>query len=225
MSDAPAITIALEASTRSGSVAVRAHGTTRHAILDEETSHASDLLPRLDALFREHDLAPDALDERAAVLVGTGPGSFTGLRVAIATAMGLVRGADRAPLLRGVSSIEALLFRELSPGERGVALLDARAGELYFAHARRTTDDLELVLEPSIVARDDLPEVPDDARLFGDAALVERELGRAVDVPRAPDARDVLALGALRLAQLGGEAPESVEPLYLRPFAAKTRKR
>ncbi len=211
--------VALEASTRAGSVAVEHDGETTSATLDGERAHASDLLVTLDRLLTDLGAAPARVE---AVLVGTGPGSFTGLRVAISIAMGVARGASAAA--RSVSSIEAALFTALAPDEEGCVVLDARAGELYFAHFRRVEDDVEAVLEPRVVPVGTALELPVGTRLFGDERGIElANLAGATHF--APNASDVLRLGALRLERLGPEIASEIEPLYLRPFAAKKRRR
>lgn len=213
--------VALEASARPESVALRAGGETSALRLDAAASHASDLFARLDELLAARGLAPRSVE---AVLVGTGPGSFTGLRVAIAAAMGVARGAGAR--VRGVPSLEALFYAELAPGEEGCALLDARAGELCFAHYRRTDEDVVALAGPHVRPVDEPVALPRGARLFAEPrALQLARLDAHPDVLRAPDATDVLALGLVRLARLGPQPPESLEPLYLRPFAARRRTR
>jgi tRNA threonylcarbamoyladenosine biosynthesis protein TsaB len=190
-----------------------------------ERPHASDLLPALDELLAAAGLAPGALE---ALIVGTGPGSYTGLRVGCATALGLARGTGA--LLRGVPSVEALVFDGVPAGAEAGVLIDARAGEVYFAHYRRTPSDVEAVAPPCVVRRGELERsLPARLPLFADAAALAAAAleGRALDVlgPPLPRADALLRLGTLRLAQHGPHAPHEVEPLYLRAFAAAQRRR
>ena len=210
--------VALEGSGRPGSVAAKHEGEVVMRVLAEKAAHASDLLPTLD------ELVADRRSIRG-ILVGTGPGSFTGLRVAIATAMGIARGTG-APM-RGVPSIEALLFDVLDEGQEGCVVLDARSRELYFAHYRRLADDVEAIVEPCVVPANEPLELPSAARLFSDDAGARAAAIDAarIDGPAETNAAAVLRLGERRLERLGPEAPESVEPLYLRPFAAAPRRR
>lgn len=158
------------------------------------------------------------------MIVGTGPGSYTGLRVGIATALGLARGSGARIL--GIASGEALVFGELAAGETGAVVLDARQGEIYFAAFRRLDGEVEVVEAPSVLAPGSVAgRIPRAARIFADASA-ERVLGldaaqRARTVlDRAPSAEALLALGSLRLARGIEHAPAAVEPLYLRPFTS-----
>ncbi|MEW6272361.1 MAG: tRNA (adenosine(37)-N6)-threonylcarbamoyltransferase complex dimerization subunit type 1 TsaB [Thermodesulfobacteriota bacterium] len=108
----------------------------RHAGLE----HGSALLASIDESLAT---AGVALEEVAAIAVASGPGSFTGLRVALATAKGLALGSTVA--LVGVPTLEALactllpgwlepgLAQEIPPGTLVAACLDARKGEVYGA--------------------------------------------------------------------------------------------
>lgn len=118
--------------------------------LEVGRDHAARLLPELQLL-----LAGAGVTGRdvAAIGVGVGPGSYTGVRVAIASARGLAR-AWNVPMA-GSSSLLALLptasatagalapasapapTDAMEPGERGVALLDARRGNVYVVLAER----------------------------------------------------------------------------------------
>ena len=98
------IEVALETSTRQPSVAVRDATRVVERRLDRNGAHASDLLPALDALLTECGAGPRDITR---IAVGIGPGSYTGLRVGIATAQGLARGTG-APLV-GVSKVKAKL--------------------------------------------------------------------------------------------------------------------
>ncbi len=77
--------------------------------------------------------------------VGVGPGSYTGVRVGIATGRGLAR-AWGVPL-GGASTLAALALAGLLPGESGIAALDARRGNVYAARYRRPEDPTDLRLE------------------------------------------------------------------------------
>ena len=143
------VLVALESSTRSPSVAVLVEGEILEQNLDGERPHASDLLPCLAALLSSCGRTPR---EVVAVAVGIGPGSYTGLRVGIATAQGIARAAG-AKLL-GIPSGEALAHAELSPGERGDLVIDARGGSLYHARFHRTSDGVETLIAPRIVPVD-----------------------------------------------------------------------
>jgi tRNA threonylcarbamoyladenosine biosynthesis protein TsaB len=221
------IEVALETSTRRPSVAARRGERLLEQQLDRDGSHASDLLPALERLLAELDAQPADIRR---VLVGIGPGSYTGLRVGVATAQGLARGTGGT--LTGVPSGEALAFAECGPEEEIVQLLDARSRELYFAHYARRGTELHVLAEPRVITADQLGELlPPAIRILGDAtcadaAQLDDEARTRLTVDLVPSAAAVLQLGATRLAA-GAEqiAPEAVLPLYLRPFAAKVRKR
>jgi tRNA threonylcarbamoyladenosine biosynthesis protein TsaB len=164
-------------------------------------------LPALDGLVRELGRQPREID---AVYVGLGPGSYTGLRVGIATALGIARSTGAA--LVGVCSFEVLLWERLQPGETGGVLLDGRSGGFYHARYARGTEGLEVLLAPAI-----LPPEEARARAAGDA--------RSFGADDPPQARALLELGAARLARHGPMRPAEVQPLYLRPFQATTRAR
>ncbi len=153
-----------------------------------------------------------------AVFVGTGPGSYTGLRVGIATALGLAR-ATGARLI-GIPSFEALAFAQLAPGQEGTVLLDARGGRIYHARYRRTAADLEVLDPPSAVSAADLSRhLLAPGPIFGEEALrraLELEPGTLARLSTGdgPQARGVLALGRAQ----GTRARAPVEPLYLLEF-------
>ncbi len=220
------LTAALETSSRRPSVAV-ALGTRRlsHG-LDGERAHASDLLPALERLLNELDARPRDL---ARVYVGTGPGSYTGLRVGVATAFGLHRGCGAA--LLGVPSLGVLAFEALAPGERGALLLDARQGAYYAAIYERTDEGVVAERPPSAVARDALAAyLPAGLPLFVDASTAktfewsDEQRARLV-VDRAPTASALLELGDVEFRHRGPTPPAELAPLYLRPFEARKRAR
>lgn len=225
---APPLAVALETSTARPSLAARRGERLEEATLTGERPHASDLLPTLEALLARLGAAPAEL---ASVVVGTGPGSYTGLRVGIATALGLARGAGAA--LRGVPSLEALAFGELDPGQSAAFLLDARQGELYLARYQRDPGEVRPLLAPCVTTAAELGGLlVAGERVFADEAAL-RAAGLEAERARAPErfsqawpsAAALLALGVDRLERHGGQPADQLEPLYLRAFAARTRRR
>ena len=123
-----------------------------------------------------------------------------------------------------MASFEALAFRELSTGEVGTVVLDARAGRFYFASFRRLSEEIEALREPCALPREELlGALPPEGPLFVDTSFQEGfelddELAKRLRTDAIPRADAVLELGALRMERLGAEKPEQVEPLYLRAF-------
>ena len=112
-------------------------------------AHLSRLLPGIDALMKQARISVADIDY---IAVGIGPGSFTGLRIAVATAQGLAHGLNR-PLI-GVSTLDAVAVGTASAAEGGAAgrpadgdihpVLEAKRHEVYTAgydqDGRRLTD-------------------------------------------------------------------------------------
>ena len=218
--------VALETSQRAASVAACLGERRLERRLAGEHAHASDCVGELSSLLEELGTTPAEID---AVFVGTGPGSYTGLRIGIGTALGLARGAGAR--LRGVPSGESIVWSACAPGEAGSFLLDARQEQLYLAHYERTEDEVEVLLAPRVVSRAELAEhLPSEGRIFGDARALE--LGGLPELATErfaevgpPTAAALLELGSRRLERHGGQAFDEVLPLYLRPFQAKVRRR
>jgi tRNA threonylcarbamoyladenosine biosynthesis protein TsaB len=220
------LAVALETSTLEPSVAARRGAQTLEQELAGARPHARDLLPALERLLRELGAAPREVDT---VVVGTGPGSYTGLRVGVATALGLARATGAR--LAAVPSTESLVRAALAPGEEASVVIDARSGELYFARYRRGPAEVEVVLAPCVVRAVALePLLAPGSLVLADhdavrAAGLERRADLRIDRRSRPRALATLELGLARLAARGPDDPSGVEPLYLRAFAAKSRRR
>lgn len=97
-----------------------------------ERAHAGRIVGELDRLF---DLAGCDRGALTAIACGVGPGSYTGLRVGLATALGLARALGIP--VAGYDTLAAIAAAELEPGEVGVAALDARRDHAYAGVYRR----------------------------------------------------------------------------------------
>ncbi len=160
---------------------------------------SAELLPRLLELMERHGTGWDGVTALAA---GTGPGSFTGLRVALALAKGLAVALGR-PIV-GVPSLPAWL--EAQP-DADAALARAGAREAYLL--TRGADG------PVLVDRDDVPGALGTAIVVAPADLA-LTFG-LTDARRARGAVAIVRSAAERLAaDPGGDDVRRLEPLYLR---------
>ncbi len=214
-------TAAFETSTRSPSVALQSGGVMLEERLSGARPHASDLLPALDRLLSKAGLGVADLQ---LLVVGTGPGSFTGLRVATATALGIARGCNTA--LFGVPSGEAHCWRELAVGEEAALVQDARQSAYYFARYRRLESSIEVLTAPCLIRPTELASLVGlKLRVFADPALdltatLGPDVRARITQGTLPSAAALLELGMLRHAREGSHSATQLEPLYLRAFGS-----
>ncbi|MDP2954977.1 MAG: tRNA (adenosine(37)-N6)-threonylcarbamoyltransferase complex dimerization subunit type 1 TsaB [Longimicrobiales bacterium] len=168
--------LALDTSGPSGFVAVGRGGRVlARARLERKAQHASRLVP---AIYRVLEQGSVSLAEVAGIIVGEGPGSFTGVRVAAATAKGMARALD-VPLW-AVSSLAAGALGDLGQGGAGVryVLFDARGERVYGGCYGVGSRGVETLLPPH--AGDLRPllagEVPAGAVFAGDGAERHRRV-------------------------------------------------
>jgi tRNA threonylcarbamoyl adenosine modification protein YeaZ len=151
------------------------------------------------------DAAGVTVSGLSGLVVGTGPGSYTGLRAAIAFVRGLALPASLP--LAGVASVAAAARAALldDPGlAEVVTVLDARRGECYRADYERDGDATRTKRAPCLVPATEI-----------EALEREASQGRVVLREPAVDAGHLAALGRPRLAA-GGDPPATVLPLYLK---------
>jgi tRNA threonylcarbamoyladenosine biosynthesis protein TsaB len=186
---------------------------------DTVTNNRTGLLTMIDAAFAAVGWRPLDLD---AVAVGAGPGSFTGLRIGMATAKGIAFATGKP--LWAVSSLAALAYSELARADSVpvVAVLDARRGEVYAGAYRRQSGRIEAVGEERVLPPSDLASLaPANARYIGDAASSYPELATLPGTwGTTPTGADVarLALAGAHVDVLVGGAPS-----YIRPSEAEVK--
>ena len=212
--------LAIDTSSRRGSLAIDWEGELRQAELLDSRAHASDLLPALERMLESVGAERvEGVLPFSAIVVGTGPGSYTGLRIGIATARSLAWAS--AARLIGVPSFEALAFAELAPGQSAAIAQDARAGRFYYARYTREQDALCVDAEPQLLTKERMAAaLKDEARILGDPGLAKK-LELPADCAAKllgdpwPSAAALLQLGRERSAR---EQAGEVQPLYLRAF-------
>ena len=166
-------------------------------VLGERTSTASRVLADADELLREAGLQEADLTH---LVVGAGPGSFTGIRIGLAAARGL--SFSLGIPVAGVSTLDALAAG--APG--AVPVIDARRREIFVRlDEPRCVSPFELELDPGTVC-------------VGDGAVRYRELieKKGADVP--PDESHLHVPWARHHAALAHDYGDAaaLEPIYLR---------
>jgi tRNA threonylcarbamoyladenosine biosynthesis protein TsaB len=225
------IVLALDTSHQRGSVAVsRGEEILSELLFDASDTHSATLLPGVDACLAS---AKVALSDVELFAVVCGPGSFTGLRIALATvkAFAAVRRAPVAP----VESCAVLAAAFPYAARPVLTLIDARRGEVYGA-LYETTDGSPRLVVPLFSAK---PEAIGDilARhsvagpliLCGTGALRHRAAFEALvpDGSRfagerwAVPSASLCALLALEREPLSYDELFALEPLYIRPPDAR----
>lgn len=187
------------------------------AFATEDTrSHAEVLAPGIHTMLAEAQVAPAGLD---AIVVGIGPGPFTGLRSGIVTARTL-SFAWKLPL-HGMMSLDAVAWsvatgNSPSTGDFLVAT-DARRKEVYSARYRLAAGVPELIDGPHVGPASELPALP----VCGAGAGLYSDVVHAVPDHAAtqPEAGALGSLALLRLA--AGQQLRDTAPLYLRESDAK----
>ena len=189
-------------------------------------THSASLMPMTEAALAAAGIGIGELDAIAAV---TGPGSFTGVRIGVATAKGLAHGAG-IPCI-AVDALEAL--SESAGAFDGIIcpIQDARAGQVYgaaFRGGERLTGDAPMKLEEYLDAISGLGErflfTGDGAPVFHDRI---REIlgGRAVFAPAHLSYLRPSAAGSIAMKRGTATDYLHLEATYLRPpNAQKNRK-
>jgi tRNA threonylcarbamoyladenosine biosynthesis protein TsaB len=219
------ILLGIDTATSATSVALRLpDGTTTEARDDPATGahpgHATRLLAMADGLLGD---AGAGIHDVGRIAVGVGPGTFTGLRVGVATARGLAQSSGAE--LVAVPSLRALARPALEDGEDSavLAVVDARRSEIFAA--AYAPDGAELAagraLRPGAIAT--LMEEAGivSARAVGDGALRYRAELEAAGLDVAPESSPLHLLRAAAICALAAsvERPASSEPVlpdYLR---------
>lgn len=224
MKSAAAI-LSIETATNCCSVALTAGGFNDGRLLgmqrfDSGVSHSRKLLYSIDQLLKTLELK---LADIAAVAVGMGPGSFTGLRIGMATAKGLAHGTS-LPLI-GVSSLDVVAVSIYS--ERLICVvMDARKKEVYCCFYRcspgrvaaRCSD--AMVVTPARLAE----QIDEPVTMAGDGLhvyndLFKQELGERAEMRpwiSSPSADSLGFLAAAKLAAHDVLDLDTAKPDYVR---------
>lgn len=190
--------------------------------------HTEVLIPWVESLLAEAGIRRFDLD---AIGVAIGPGTFTGVRLAISVAQGFAFGLHR-PVIP-LSTLHLLALQAPPYAQNVLACLDARMGEVYCGCYRRDDSGvLSLMITESVCSPDAfvLPQTTGSWFALGSGLNVENKLlfqrinDRCIEQrPSAyPNAADMLPYASQVLAQGQVVDPARVEPIYLRQRVAWT---
>ena len=190
---------------------------TRYEVCPQQ--HSQKILPMVDAVMKE---AGASLTELDGLAFGRGPGSFTGVRIATGIIQGLALGSQLP--VAGVSTLAAMAQQVINSGDvSDVAVaIDARMGEVYFAHYQNQQGIATLVGEEQVTSPETAAEQIDISSMAvagtgWQAYPVLSELlnGQSVSVSY-PYARFRLPLAEQTLSAGQGMAVDAITPEYLR---------
>lgn len=221
--------LALDTATMVSSVALAgADKLVAELTLHTDKHHSEQLMPHIADIFR---LANVAKSELKGIAVSIGPGSFTGLRIGLATAKALAY-ALAVPII-GVPTLAALAYGCLAPGTVISPLLDAQKGNVYQGLYAWDDGQLQQINSPRVVslatALTDLTQYDVPAIVLGEAAVmyaaeikqVKQNILLAPPHLIMPRAGNIALLGQHLLAQGSTDDVLSLEPLYIRRSEAE----
>jgi tRNA threonylcarbamoyladenosine biosynthesis protein TsaB len=210
--------LALDASTPVTTVAL-ARGNGREVLAEVSLTARGASETLLPAIHAALDLAGEDLGSVGRVLAGVGPGTFTGIRIAAATARALSAGAG-IPLSKN-STLDALAAPARSYSGDVLAVLDARRGQVFarrYSEAGPTTGIY--CLTPEELSVEGGPLVVGDGAVRYRGAL--SGLGRIP--PEDSPLHRVTAVGHVISADLTPVSPDELVPIYVREPDAEVRR-
>jgi tRNA threonylcarbamoyladenosine biosynthesis protein TsaB len=216
------VILALDTTTRAGSVAVLRDGVLRAQVVgDAQRTHGERLPGDIEAALAQAATPIGAVDLYA---VAAGPGSFTGVRVGIAAIQGLALA--QAKKVVPVPALEALAYLDGIPTDLVCAWIDAQRGQVFAALYERRAGGLHRLLGPeALVPADVLSRWQADLQgspvtFVGDGALRYEALIRAaapratVLAPLPPLAPTIATIAARRTD--AAVSPHAIVPIYVR---------
>lgn len=214
------VTLSFESSAKAASVALVKDG----CMLAQYTqcsalTHSRTLLPMAEDLLKNTDMTLNDVDR---IACAHGPGSFTGIRIGVATVKGLSWALDKPCV--GVSTLEAMAWHGVSAGGYVCCVMDARRSQVYNAifeirdgRPVRLTDDRAVSLEE---LKADVEKLGQEVLLVGDGTKITADffLKNGISFRTAPENLVMQSAWGVAMAAEGKEAgkSETLLPVYLR---------
>jgi len=214
--------LGIESSTKTGSIAiVYEKGVIAQYSLNIEVTHSERLMSTVDRVLKDTALT---IADISGFAVAIGPGSFTGLRIGLATVKGLALATNKP--VAAVPTLQALAWNLSYSAYPICPLLDARKNEVYAAMYRFDGNTLVYLMPEVVISLSKLADRISEKTLFtGEASYlfrddIEKIFGdRALFAPHSailPSAATVAEIG-LAMIKSGKQAdPDGLTPMYLR---------
>lgn len=218
--------LCVDTSTEACSVAVLCQTATEQVISDQfmlaPREHTTKILPTVEQVLASAGLNLSDMDF---IAYGRGPGSFTGVRIGISIAQGLAFGSEKNMV--GVSTLQAMAQQayKMNAAKDVYAAIDARMGEVYFAHYQLRDQLMILVGEEVVIKPADLMaqqnEFAENAVLVGSGWAAYPELSAHFKAAEKtdiefPSARFMLDEVINCIDKSLDILPELATPVYLR---------
>lgn len=210
--------LALETSAAACSVALSINSIVTEQMTPTQRGQSQVLLPMVDALLTDANLSLTDID---ALALSIGPGSFTGLRVAMSVVQGLAISSN-IPVIP-ISSLQVLA--QTAYRERGIkkalVCVNAYMGELYWGEYALQQDSMIAIAKEQLLKPENVV-LPDDLASY--AGVGSGWLLESISVPESfiidtdilPHAQDVAALAVLEFKQGKALSIDDISPVYLR---------
>ena len=197
--------------------------------INHKKTHSQTLLPMIDEICKMTEVTPDDLD---VIAVSVGPGSFTGLRIGVATGKGIALAKDK-PMV-AVPTLEGLSYNLYGEEKIIVPIMDAKRKHVYSAIYTFKDNELVELRKTNLISIEDLVDELndnyDDVIFLGDGIEVTREYfsehlkvnyNEASALNKSHKASSV-AYRAFDLAKKGKlVSGDDIKPDYLRPSQAE----
>lgn len=222
--------LAIDASCSSASCAILNDDKLEVEIfLNHKLQHSVILFPMIEQVLQMIDITIDDID---AVAVSGGPGSFTGIRIGVATAKGIVQGGNKK--FAAISSLDAMAFQQVNFNGIVCPIMDALRDNIYTALYTTENGKLNKIYDYNALHIDELIatlQARNEAVMFcGDAALVHRTrliegLGNKAHFSTLslamPRASSIAELALIKFNEGQEDNIFTFSPLYLRKSQAE----
>lgn len=215
--------LAIDTSTENCSAALQVNGNVYSHSAESPREHSQRILPFVEQLLEEADCTFSDLE---GIVVGVGPGSFTGVRIGVSVAQGLAY--SRQLPVYPVASLQALAQQAIRrhQAQRVLACIDARMGEVYYAGYDNQQGVALAINEPAVAqptaallkslgSTEDCVSAGTGWDTYGDVLTTELSASfRLTEDCRLPLAVDMLT--SVNAGQVAAVAAADLEPLYVR---------
>lgn len=196
--------------------------------LNNKKQHSVILMDLIDKILKEYDIDINSLD---GFVISRGPGSFTGLRIGMATLKGLAFASNKP--LTSISTLDALAYNVISFNGIICSIMDALRDNVYTCLYKNENNSLIPLIKEDCLSIDELTNILKEKNLpvifVGDGAIKHKDYLKenlpnysfAPNHSNFPKASSVGELGIKKIKEGIIENIDSINPIYLRKSQAE----